>query len=89
MQTVLSDKLSPEKDKLKKTFLLFYNFNFFGEHFVTKVSLLFLNQHKILNCLITNMTYFKEKKFLLSLPKFDTQKPKKIKTKEIKEKCLF
>jgi hypothetical protein len=46
---------------------LFLNFNFFGEHFVTKTSLLFLNQHKILDFFYigTGTLYdlFKEKKF--------------------------
>ncbi len=35
-------------------------------HFVTKVSLHFWNQPKILNFLIPYMTYFKKKKFHLS-----------------------
>jgi hypothetical protein len=73
-QTCLSDKKPPKKVKNKKLFskftkspfLSFFNFNFFGGHFVTKVSLNFLNQHKILDFLIPYMTYFKKKIFHLS-----------------------
>ncbi len=72
-QTCLSDKMPPKKLKFKKMFsnfakshFLFFNLNFFGGYFITKVSLYFWNQHKILDCLIPNMTYFKEKSFYLS-----------------------
>jgi hypothetical protein len=49
MQTYLSDKMPPKKviiEKLKKMGLgkirkQFFNYNFFGGHFVTKTSLLF------------------------------------------------
>jgi hypothetical protein len=41
----------------------FFNFNFFWGHFVTKKSLLFCNQHKILDFLIPYMNYFKKKMF--------------------------
>ncbi len=44
----------------------FFNFNFFWGHSVTKTSLLFWNQHKILNFLIPYMIYFNKKKFHLS-----------------------
>jgi hypothetical protein len=48
-QTCLSDKMPPQKVKIKKLFskfakshfFSFFNFNFFGGHFVTKVSLNF------------------------------------------------
>jgi hypothetical protein len=50
----------------KSHFFSFFNFNFFLEHFVTKVSLHFWNQHKILDFLIPYMTYFKKKNFHLS-----------------------
>jgi hypothetical protein len=48
--------------KIRKQFL---NFNFFGGHFVTKTSLLFLNQHKILN-FYTLYDLFQEKNYHLS-----------------------
>jgi hypothetical protein len=41
----------------------FFNYNFFGGHFVTKTSLLFWNQHKILDFF---MTFFKKTNFHLS-----------------------
>jgi hypothetical protein len=49
MQTCLSDKMPPKKVKIKKRKKMglskfriqFFNFNFFGGHFVTKTSLLF------------------------------------------------
>ncbi len=48
MQTYLSDKMPPKKVKIKKLQKMglskfrkqFFNFNFFGGHFVTKKSLL-------------------------------------------------
>jgi hypothetical protein len=48
-QTCLSDKMPPKKVKIKKLcskfakshYFSFFNFNFFGGHFVTKVSLHF------------------------------------------------
>ncbi len=57
MQTYLNDKMPPKKviiDKRKKMGLgkirkQVFNYNFFGGHFVTKTSLLFSNQHKILD----------------------------------------
>ncbi len=66
--------MPPKKVKLKKLFskfakshsFSFFNFNFFWGYFVTKVSLLFWNQHKILDFFILYMTYFKKKKFQLS-----------------------
>jgi hypothetical protein len=66
--------MHPKKLKLKNCFLnllssIFFscfNFNFFWRHFVTKVSLHFLNQHKILDFVIPYMTYFKKKEFHLS-----------------------
>ncbi len=74
MQTYLSDKMPPKKVKIKKRTKLglskfrkqFFNFNFFWGLFVTKTSLLFWNQFKILDFLIPYMTYFKKKKFHLS-----------------------
>ncbi len=39
----------------------FFNFNFFEGHFVTETSLLFLNQHKILDFFNTIYDYFKKK----------------------------
>ncbi len=71
MQTYLSDKMPPKKViivKRKKMGLgkirkQFFNYNFFGGHFVMKTSLLFWNQHKILD---PYMTYFKKKNFHLS-----------------------
>ncbi len=74
MQTFFSDKMPPKKVKIKKQKIMglskfrkqFFNFNFFCGYFVTMTSLLFLNQHKILNFLIPYMTYFKKKKFHLS-----------------------
>jgi hypothetical protein len=73
-QTCLSDKMPPKKVKIKKLnskfakshFFPFFNFNFFWEHFVTKVSLHFRNQHKILDFLIPYVTYFKKKNVHLS-----------------------
>jgi hypothetical protein len=49
MQTYLSDKMPPKRVKIKKRQKMglskfrkqFFNFNFFGGHFVTKTSLLF------------------------------------------------
>ncbi len=67
-------KCPQKKLKLKNCFLnllspifcRFFNFNFFWGHFVNKVSLLFWNQHKILDFLIPYMTFFKKKFFHLS-----------------------
>ncbi len=74
MQTYLGGKMPPKKVKIKKRQKMrlskfrkqFFNFNFAGGHFVTKRSLLFLNQFKILDFLIPYMTYFKKKNFHLS-----------------------
>ncbi len=44
----------------------FFNFNFFGGHFVTKTSWFIWNQHKILDFFIPYMTYFKKKNVHLS-----------------------
>ncbi len=73
MLTYLSDKMPPKKVKIKKrkkwdlaNLEKYFNFNFFWGHFVTKTSLLFQNQFKILDFLIPYMTYFKEKNFHLS-----------------------
>ncbi len=87
-QTCLSDKMPPKKVFIKKLFsnfakshfFSFFNYNFFGGHFVTKVILHFLNQHKILDFLIPYMTYFKKKKIHLSegpILKFINTKTKK------------
>ncbi len=73
MQTYLCDKMPLKKVKIKKQTKMglskfrkqFFNFNFFGGPFVTKTSLLFWNQYKILDFFIP-YTYFKEKKFHLS-----------------------
>ncbi len=74
MQTYLSDKMPPKKVKIKKRQKngtgskfrkQFFNYNFFGGHFATKTSLLFLNQFKILDFFIPYMTYFKKKNFHL------------------------
>jgi hypothetical protein len=65
---------------LSKSRKQFYNFSFFGEHFVTKTSLLFWNQHKILDFLIPYLNYFKKKTFHLSeepILKFINTKTKK------------
>ncbi len=40
---------------------LFFNFNFLKGHFVTRTSLFFWIQHKILDFFIPYMTYFKKK----------------------------
>ncbi len=74
MQTYLSDKMPPKKVNIKKRQKTglgkfrkqFFNFNFFWGHFVTTISLPFLNQFKILDFLIPYMTYFKKKNFHLS-----------------------
>jgi hypothetical protein len=74
MQTCFCDKMPPKKVKIKKLFykfaksqfLSFFNFNFFGGHFVTKASLHFWNQHKILDFLIPYRTYLQKKNFHLS-----------------------
>jgi hypothetical protein len=77
-----------KKLKLKNCFLIllspiffsFFNFNFFWGHFVTKTSLLFWNQHEILDFMIPYMTYFKKKNFHLSegpILKFINTKTKK------------
>ncbi len=66
--------MPPQKVIIKKLFSNFakshffsiFNYNFFGGHFVTKVSLHFWNQHKILDFLMPYMTYFKKKNFHLS-----------------------
>jgi hypothetical protein len=63
---------------LSKSRKQFFNFNFFGGHFVTNVSLHFLNQHKILDFFIPYMTYFKKKCSPLRKANFKN-----------KEKCLF
>jgi hypothetical protein len=87
-QTCLGDKMPPKKVKIKKLFsnfakshfFSFFNFNFFWGHFVTKTSLLFRNQHKIIDFLIPYMTYFKKKNFHLSegpILKFTNTKTKK------------
>jgi hypothetical protein len=55
-QTCLSDKMPQNKYKFKNPYsnfaqsylFSFFYFNFFGGHFVTKISLHFLNLHKIL-----------------------------------------
>ncbi len=44
----------------------FFNFTFYGGHFVTKTSLPFWNQFKIQDFLIPYVTYFKEKNVHLS-----------------------
>ncbi len=71
----------------------FFNFNFFGGHFVTKTSLLFLNQFKILDFLIPYMTYFKKKKIsplrIADFKIYQHKSQKKIETPQNKEKCLF
>jgi hypothetical protein len=54
-------KLKNEKMALSKIRKQFFNFNFFGGHFDTGRSLLFGNQHKILDYLIPNMTYSRKK----------------------------
>jgi hypothetical protein len=50
----------------KSHFVSFFNFNFFGGHFFTKVNLPFWNQRKLLHFFIPYMTYFKKKNFHLS-----------------------
>jgi hypothetical protein len=70
----------------------FFNVNFFGGHFVTRVSLCFWNQHKILDFVIPNMTYFKEKYFHLSegpiLKFFDTKTKKRYKRQKIRKNAF-
>jgi hypothetical protein len=64
---------------LSKSRKQFFNFNFFGGHFVTKTSF-FLIQLKILDFVIPYMTYFKKKNFTSQKGRFSnfaTQKPKK------------
>jgi hypothetical protein len=91
MQTCLSDKMPPKKLKLKnekmglnKIRKLFFNFNFLGEHFVTKTSLFVFKSAYDL---------FQEKKFYLSegllFKFFDTKTKKKIETPQNKEKGLL
>ncbi len=88
MQTYLSDKMPPQKVIIKKRKKMglgkirkqFFNYNFFGGHFVTKTSLLFWNQHKIPDFLIPYMTYYKKKNFHLSegpILKFSNTKTEK------------
>ncbi len=66
-----------KKLKLKNCFLIllspifwFFNFNFLWEHFVTKVSLHFLNQHQIFNFFYTQYDLFHGKKFHYSEGRF-------------------
>ncbi len=98
-QTCLSDKMPPKKLKLKNHFLIllspiFFVFNFyiFWEQFVNKTSLHFWNQHIILDFLIPNMTYFKEKIEPLRRAIFQIfrqKNQKKIEKPQNKENCLF
>ncbi len=56
------------------------------------VNLYFLNQYKIFNLLISNMTYFKGKKFSplkRAIFKNFQHKNQKIETPQIKEKCFL
>ncbi len=100
MQTCLSDKMPPKKVKIKKRKKMglskirkqFFIYNFFGGHCVTKTSLLFWNQHKILDFLIPYMTYFKKKNSPLRRAFFQIlqhKNLKKIETPLNKESCLF
>jgi hypothetical protein len=101
MQTYLSDKMPPKKVKIKKLQKMglskfrkqFFNFNFFGGHFVTKKSLLLWNQFKILDFLIPYMTYFKKKKFSplrrADFKIYQHKNRKKIETPQNKEKMPF
>jgi hypothetical protein len=75
--------------KCSRTIFCFLNFNFLSEHFVTKVSLHFLNQHTILHVMYPIWLFFKEKHFHLSerpFSKFIDTGTKK--TPQNKEKCL-
>ncbi len=104
MKTYLSDKMPPppkKKLKLKKWKIMglskiripFFNLKFFKGHFVTRTSLFFWIQHKILDFLIPYMTYFKKKnisplrKAVFQVLQHKNQK--KIETPQNKEKCLF
>ncbi len=60
MKTYLSDKMPPKKVKLKT------NKKWDLGTFVTKTSLFFWNQFKILDFFIPYMTYFKKNNFHLS-----------------------
>jgi hypothetical protein len=73
-----------KKMGLSKIRKQFFNFNFFGGHFVTTTSFLFQNQckKKSLNFSIPYMTYFKTKIFSsqkAQLKNSSAQKPKKDK----------
>ncbi len=93
-------KCTPKKLKLKndkkwdlaKFENRFFILTFFWGHLVTKVSLLFWNQHKILDFLKPYMTYFKKKNFHLSegsLVKFcDTKTQKRYKRHKIKKSAF-
>ncbi len=76
----------------KSHFFSFFNFNFFWEHFVTKVSLDFWNQHEILDFLIPYMTYFKIKNFHhsegLILKFINTKAEKRYKHQKIKKNAF-
>jgi hypothetical protein len=82
----------PKKLKFKYCFIILLSsiFNFliltFRGPFCHKGKFAFLNQHKILNFLIPNMTYFKEKNDPLEgpFPNYSTQGPTKIKMRQKK-----
>jgi hypothetical protein len=97
---VLVTKKCPQKVRVKKPFSNFAKSHFFrfliltffwGGHIVTKVSLHFWNQLKILDFFKPNMTFFKEKIFTSqkSHSNFPTQEPKKDRNTTNKEKFLF
>jgi hypothetical protein len=99
-QTCLSDKMLLKKVNIKKlfsncaksNFFSFFIFTFFLGHFVTKTSLHFLNQYKIVDFFYTLYDLFQEKKFHISegLNKMYQHKNQKtVRTTKNKEKCLF
>jgi hypothetical protein len=71
----------------------FFNFNFLGGYFVTKTSLLFWNQFKILNFFDTLYDLIQAKKLSplrrANFKIYQHKNQKNIETPQNKEKCLF
>jgi hypothetical protein len=78
---------------LSKFIIQFFNFNFFGGHFVTKTSLLFFKS--VLNSWFFDTLHdlFQEKKFSplrrAGFKIYQHKNQKKIETPQNKEKCIF